>query len=223
MLKTLKFNGQLTDYHVVSDLHINHPKSFIFQARGYNSQQEHDEGIVKVWNERVKPTDTVFNLGDTYTYSNKSEDAENFLRQLNFSTFYTLWGNHPASMKQMYFEEVKRQYGTDSIEVYPLTKILNNDKKIVFLGDYVEMYLNGEHYILSHFSLRSWHKNGKSSKCLVGHSHGGDKEINPDDFSQKQLDCGIDNFGGPVNFAEIKRIMDKKQVRVYDHHSAETN
>jgi hypothetical protein len=53
---------------------------------------------------------------------------------------------------------------------------------------------------------------------LCGHSHKNDKGINPDCLDGKILDVGVDNFGGPISFAEIKKIMNKKSLKVTDHH-----
>jgi hypothetical protein len=128
-----------------------------------------------------------------------------------------LFGNHNASIRQLYEDEVKCQYGVEGVEIYPLTKTIGQ-KKIIFVGTYLEAFINNEHVLMNHFSLRSWHKNGKGSWCLCAHSHGNDKDINKEDLSAKILDIGIDNFGGPVSFREIKNIMNKKMIKVTDHH-----
>ena len=50
--------------YFTSDLHIGHDKSFIWQARGFNSIEEHDTQILLRWNATVSPEDTVYILGD---------------------------------------------------------------------------------------------------------------------------------------------------------------
>lgn len=217
MIKPLKLKGSEDSFWWTSDTHFNHDRDFIYNPRGYIDMQSHDEGVIKKWNERVKETDTVFHLGDFYCCSDKASDALNVLRRLNFDTLYLIWGNHPASIKQLYQEEIESQYGLKGVEVYPLVKNIGL-KKIIFIGFYTELYLNAQHICMSHFSHRSWHKNGKGSWMLCAHSHGNDKGINSDCLESKILDIGIDNFGGPVNFKEIKKIMDKKNVKVTDHH-----
>lgn len=217
MFKTLKFNGPEDSFFWTSDTHFNHDRPFIYGPRQYSDMSTHDEGLVEKWNERVKDTDTVFHLGDFYCCSDKSSDMLNVLRRLNFGTLYLIWGNHPASAKQLYQEEIKSQYGLKDVEIYPLVKNIGL-KKIIFLGFYSEIYLNSQHICMAHFSHRSWHKNGKGSWMLCGHSHGNDEGINKRCLEAKILDIGVDSFGGPVNLAEVKRIMDSKVIKVTDHH-----
>jgi len=217
MIKELKFNGPEDSFWWTSDTHWNHDRDFIYGPRNYNDIESHDKGLIKTWNERVKETDTVFHLGDFYCCSNKSNDVLNVIRQLNFNTLYLIWGNHPASVKQLFKEEIESQYGLKDVEIYPLIKHIGL-KKIIFIGFYNEVFINGQHICMSHFSHRSWHKNGNGSWMLCGHSHKNDKGINPDCLDGKILDVGIDNFGGPVSFAEIKQIMNKKNIKITDHH-----
>lgn len=47
-----------------SDLHFGHNKDFIYQARGFNSIEEHDKAIVDNWNSIVDEDDDVYLLGD---------------------------------------------------------------------------------------------------------------------------------------------------------------
>ena len=49
---------------ISSDFHFGHNKPFLYKPRGFGSIQEHDETIIKNWNELVKPEDDVYVLGD---------------------------------------------------------------------------------------------------------------------------------------------------------------
>ena len=220
MLKSLSFKGPEDSFWFVSDTHFNHDRTWIVQARGFQTVKGHDDGLIHNWNAFVKPTDTVFFLGDFHLCSNRSEDSANIFRRLNFGTFYNLWGNHNASIKQLYQDEIHTQYNLD-VEVYPLIKHFGN-KQVIFAGDYLEVYINGQHIILSHFSHRTWHKNGKGAWNLAGHSHNKDKEILHHGQLGKVFDCGIDGILRPYSFREIRQIMEKKDILITDHHNAET-
>jgi len=50
--------------YFTSDLHFGHNQPFIYQARGYNSMEEHDKDLIKRWNEKITPDDTIYILGD---------------------------------------------------------------------------------------------------------------------------------------------------------------
>lgn len=49
---------------LTSDTHFGHDREFLWGPRGFTSSQEHDEAIIKNWNETVGPDDIVYHLGD---------------------------------------------------------------------------------------------------------------------------------------------------------------
>ena len=54
-----------------SDTHFGHIKDFLWSPRGFNSIEEHDEIIIKNWNELVAPEDEVYHLGDVMLNDNE--------------------------------------------------------------------------------------------------------------------------------------------------------
>ena len=86
-----------------SDSHFGHDKDFIYQARGFNSIQEHDEAIIERWNSVVKPDDTVYHLGDAMMGRNYSYGI-NCLRRLN-GTIYIIRGNHDTVTRWEEYED----------------------------------------------------------------------------------------------------------------------
>ena len=56
------------------------------------------------------------------------------------------------------------------------------------------------------------------SWCLCGHEHGGLPATRPEAKDGKILDLGWDLYKKPVSFAEVKAIMDTKQVSSVGHH-----
>lgn len=49
---------------LTSDTHLGHDREFLWGPRGFTSSQEHDEAVIKNWNETVSAEDTVYHLGD---------------------------------------------------------------------------------------------------------------------------------------------------------------
>ena len=49
---------------LTSDTHFGHDREFLWGPRGFTNSQEHDEAIIKNWNEVVGPDDIVYHLGD---------------------------------------------------------------------------------------------------------------------------------------------------------------
>lgn len=81
---------------LVSDTHFGHEKTCtVFKRedgsplRPFSSAEEMDEFMVKAWNERVKPTDKVYHLGDVVI----NRKALNTLRRLNGDKVL-IKGNH---------------------------------------------------------------------------------------------------------------------------------
>ncbi len=58
-------------YWYTSDLHLGHKNIIKYCKRPFKSLEQMDETMIKRWNERVKPEDTVFVIGD-FCFKNSS-------------------------------------------------------------------------------------------------------------------------------------------------------
>ena len=88
--------------YVTSDLHFCHNRDFIYKARGFSSKEEHDEAIIKNWNEIVKPKDKVYVLGDMMLNDNIT-GIEN-IKRLN-GQLYIIGGNHDTPTRMALYEK----------------------------------------------------------------------------------------------------------------------
>lgn len=93
---------------VCSDLHLNHDKSFIYETRGFNSIQEHDEIIVQRWNEVVRPCDEVWFLGDI----GMGKDIDYLVQQVSRlnGTIHWIRGNHCTENRYLAISELENIY-----------------------------------------------------------------------------------------------------------------
>lgn len=57
--------------YLTSDTHFCHNKDFLYKPRGFNSIQEHDEQIIKNWNEIITDEDEIYILGDLILNDNE--------------------------------------------------------------------------------------------------------------------------------------------------------
>ena len=89
---------------LTSDLHLGHDRNFIWDPRGFNSVEEHDETIIKNWNELVSPDDTVYCLGDLML--NDNEGGCRKLNQLN-GKIYILYGNHDTATRVQLYANIR--------------------------------------------------------------------------------------------------------------------
>jgi len=232
MIKTYKFeHNEDQKIFFTSDTHFRHNKDFVYSKRGYSCIDEHDESIINKWNKLVRPQDVVWHLGDHILGAGR--DAANifknyFCQRLN-GNIYTLWGNHTSGAKDVYKETVKDfLFGNENdLEIYPIKY-----KNVTFVGNSALCQINyndstnkkrKQLIFMSHYAHRIWYDMAKGVVALSGHSHGSDKESNPDHKYHKRVDIGIDNFGEPVIFDEVMRIMETKEVSYLDHHDHNTN
>lgn len=85
---------------VTSDLHLGHNKSFIYESRGFQSIEEHDQAIIENWNSLVSWDDEVWCLGDLML--NDNEGGIHKINQLA-GKIYIIAGNHDTTNRiQMY-------------------------------------------------------------------------------------------------------------------------
>ena len=91
----------MANVFVTSDLHFGHDRQFLYGPRGFNSIQEHDETVMKNWNEIVRPDDTVWVLGDLMLGDNAH--GMSCLNQLN-GTLNVCLGNHDTDSRKFLYE-----------------------------------------------------------------------------------------------------------------------
>jgi calcineurin-like phosphoesterase family protein len=147
-----------------------------------------NDTIIERWNETIKPSDTVWVLGDFCW-----PGYEHVFHQLHGNK-HLIIGNHdsrevitlPWASQPQYYQELNGVF-----EPVP--------------------YGKRPRYVLSHYAMRSWHAMQKGSIMLYGHSH--DQlpgfRLAPQDGQLSRgggtLDVGVDCFDfRPVNLDQIK-------------------
>ena len=214
--KPLKINGKDDSILFWSDLHINHGcerwPTPLWKKRGFNSLEEYNEGIIKRWNEKVKQTDTVFNLGDIVFSKGAYENLVKLLNRLNFDTMYLMPGNHTAGFKQL-FESLESN-------IY----VINENKRVVFVPNYLEAFVNGQPIVMSHYAILSFNGQAKGSWMIHGHSHGSlyNSEVGKEIYKGKVMDVGVEKCPYPISFGELRKEFRDVQATSFDHHTKDT-
>ena len=144
-----------------SDPHLNHDKDFVWKARGFNSVEEHNEAIVKNWNDTVAPDDEVYIVGDIMVGGDQDIALE-YLSRLNGKIYITR-GNHDSDAK-----------------VKKYLSLPNFDSEETDLETYSRMVKVGKwRFYCCHWATRIGDfVNARSSErriCLHGHTHSKDK------------------------------------------------
>jgi len=127
-----------------SDSHLGHNNIRKHCNRPFDTIEDMDETIIKNWNEVVKPTDSVWHLGD---YSWKS--AGYYKRRLN-GDINLILGNH--DYKRLSISDYKLFQSINSLFEFKQGKDLS--------------------ITLCHFAMRVWNKSHFGSFHIFGHSHG---------------------------------------------------
>ncbi|MEE7439586.1 metallophosphoesterase family protein [Methylobacterium oryzae] len=126
-----------------ADHHFGHEGVIRMCGRPYSDAREMDEALVRAWNARVRPVDTIWFLGDFAMGSSPERCGELFAR-LN-GTKHLVRGNH------------------DGKRVLELPWASQHDL--------VQVTVDGVRLVLCHYAMRSWNQVWRGSLHLYGHTH----------------------------------------------------
>jgi calcineurin-like phosphoesterase family protein len=180
-----------------SDLHFNHKNIIRFSNRPFANVDEMNEAMISNWNELVDPQDDIYMLGD-FAFVNKKSQVENLFRRLN-GHIHWIFGNHDKSFR--------------------------NSEGCAWSGDYKEIKVGTQKFVLSHYPMVSWNGQYRGTIMLHGHCHGNLKH----DGTKLRLDVGVDCWDWkPVSVEQILSEIDsikknnmrnhKQEIVTDDHH-----
>ena len=86
--------------YFIADLHLGHKNCIFFDSRPFKTMEEHDETIIKNWNNTVGIDDDVYLLGDISWY-NTTKTTEIF-NNLN-GNIHLIKGNHDDRLSNSVF------------------------------------------------------------------------------------------------------------------------
>lgn len=132
--------------YYTADLHFGHKKILKMDERPFQTIEEHDEYLVKSWNDRVRPEDDVYILGDFCVYSQKS--PLDYLKRLS-GRKRLIAGNHDDLL-------IRNPEAMEQFETVEKIQYIQDGKKRV---------------VLCHFPLAEWHQYYRGSWHIYGHIH----------------------------------------------------
>lgn len=173
-----------------SDHHFHHKRVLEFENRPFETVEEMNEHLIKIWNETVKQNDTVHHLGD-FCFG-KYDDWVSILKRLN-GNIVLYKGNHDSS------KVVKQLYNEGYI------------KELHMVGDYIKVRspkTNAKYQLwLTHYPMEIGMRPRKFS--LHGHIHSMNSRM------LNQVNVCIDSplnfdrpFGKPVSEEELIDYLD---------------
>lgn len=183
--------------YFVSDLHFGHNNVINYCNRPWKDKHEMNEAMVRIWNKKVKPWDTVYILGD---FSLSPKAAAEFAPRLNGKK-HLIVGNHDAPFEY----ETKRK--PESMR----KKYLINFESVESAG-FIELK-NGIGVFMSHFPYdveydtryKKYRPKDAGNWLLHGHLHA--KYIK----KGKQIDVGFDGSLTLYSEDDIIALMEDKR------------
>jgi calcineurin-like phosphoesterase family protein len=174
-----------------SDTHFGHGNIIKYCNRPFKDVDEMNQALITNWNSVVQPNDIVYHLGDVgFTQPDK---LRWILNRLNGSKILLL-GNHD--------KQLARERSTGFGDAFQS------------IHDYLEININGNKIILSHYPMLTWNGSGHGSIMLHGHAHG---NTNYGHLSKaKILDVGVDvhNYF-PMSSDSVLLLMSKRIAEDY--------
>ena len=176
--------------YLISDWHFCHQRDFIYKPRGFKNIYDHDNAIIKNWNEIVQPEDDVYLLGDVML--NDNDYGLSCLKQLK-GQIHIIRGNHCTDAR---------------IELY------KKCKNIVEVCDAKWLKVNGQMYFLSHYPCLTDNQDadkplGRKVINICGHLHALDKWIDWNKGLIYHVDCDAQHCT-PIEINKIKEEIKNK-------------
>ena len=171
--------------YFTSDLHFGHANIIRLCNRPFGDVTEMDEALIAGWNRRVKPTDTVYLVGDI-VWNHKLVPL--YMERLAGKKILISSGNHDASWVR---KEACRPYFEDMVP-------------------YLETRLEGRLITLCHYPMLEWRNSREEAPrhlgyLIHGHIHNRvSEEYRPLFLQPHALNAGADVNGfAPVTFEEL--------------------
>lgn len=170
--------------YFTSDTHFGHAKILVLgDGRPFKSIEEHDEEIIRRWNQVVQPKDEVYHLGDFCFAQNWSPWRD----RLN-GKIHIVWGNHDHTTQQKRNRDLFASHADlRRIKAQPVPN-----------GEVVEI-------TLCHYAMRVWNKSHHGTWHLFGHEHGFFERF---PAVGNSFDVGVDvwNFT-PISLTQVAEKM----------------
>ena len=171
-----------------SDTHFWHNNICRYTNRPFDSVEQMNEELIKRWNNKVKPGDQVYHLGD-FSFGTPQQ-ALSIKKRLN-GQVHLLKGNHEKTTLAIASE-------------------------FVWVKDYYELNINKQAIVLMHYPLESWNRMGHGAYMFHGHCHftlaeSKGKKI---DVGVDNPICAY----GPLSYEELQKVMEARIIDAIDHH-----
>ena len=177
---------------LTSDTHFGHDREFIWGPRGFMSSQEHDETVIKNWNETVGSDDIVYHLGDLMLGDNAH--GIECVKRLN-GHIKLIRGNHDTDARWKLYETLP------NIELIGWADVIKYKKYQFYLSHHPTLTSNLDK--APHLRMHLIN--------LFGHTH---QQIKFHDGIPFMFHVGLDSNGNkPISLDEAIELM-KEETKI---------
>lgn len=187
------------------------------------------EHLIAQINKYVQQDDVLYFLGD-WTFGG-IDKIWKFRQRLNVRTIHLIYGNHDTAIKknrELLILEHEIAFlppgeTAEHFKGWPVDIRIPAQELFTTCQDRLETTIDGQMFVLDHYSMQVWNGSHKGVMMVFGHSHSSLQGIG------RSMDVGVDNafklFGEyrPFSVAEVIEILSKIPVHEVDHHSSSTN
>ena len=188
----------------ISDTHFCHDKEFLYKPRGFNSNKENDETIIRNWNLIVGDNDDIYHLGDVML--NNNEQGIEYLKQLK-GRIHIILGNHCTDTRIKLYEQLP-----NVVEV-TYAKVIKIGKQHYYLSHYPT--------ICSNYDDKPYHNHMIN---LFGHTHQKGNFYWLDEYEENPFmyHVGVDSHGCcPVSAEQVSEDIHNKINELHKMHQAQ--
>jgi calcineurin-like phosphoesterase family protein len=205
----------MTKIFVASDTHFGHRNIIKYCSRPFSTVGAMNETLVRTWNARVGPDDTVYFLGDFAMGPGVTDEViVAMLHRLN-GTMKVVEGNH---------DQPSRKYGVSG-----LAALASRFRNMEILSQLFELHHEGKTFVMGHYPMEDWDGKFRGSIHLHGHTHSRllprgaalaesqaktlrrypNQRITESHLAiiNNRYDIGVDTYGGPVELTGDLRFI----------------
>lgn len=173
----------------VADTHFEHTNIIKYCNRPFANITEMNERILDNINSSVKPSDTLYHLGD---FALPRKNIAQYREKIRCRNVILILGNHDPQTKGGQPHDKLYNIFSHVFVVLRIRPVIQNLRQPI---------------ILSHYAMRTWNCSHRGSWHLFGHSHG----KLPDDGSMS-FDVGVDQHNyHPLSIRAIANIMESPE------------
>lgn len=183
----------MSNVFLTSDFHFNHSREFIYKARGYDSVEEMNQDIIRIYNNCVQSDDICYVLGDLCLGGSDLLQAnKELIEQLN-GKLIIVTGNHCTNQRIEMYKTCKNVQ-----EVINWATVIKYKKYHIYLSHYPAKCSNYDDGVSLHKKVLSF----------CGHSHTTDRFADWDSMGVYHVEW--DAHSRPVELdAAIKEVRQK--------------